>query len=93
MNHSSRKPSGSKSSGAEISPPLGDHVRAAVRQYLERIDGFDAGSLHALVMAEAEKALIGTILEVAGHNQTRAARILGLSRGTLRKKMALYGLE
>lgn len=78
---------------AETSPPLGEHVRVAVRQYLTRIDGFDAGGLHALVMAEAEKALIGTILEASGHNQTRAAQTLGLSRGTLRKKIALYGLE
>ena len=78
---------------SEKSPPLGVHVRAAVRQYLDRIDGFDAGGLHALVMAEAEKALIGTILEISEHNQTRAAQTLGLSRGTLRKKIALYGLE
>lgn len=78
---------------SENSPPFGEHVRAAVRQYLARIDGFDTGGLHALVMAEAEKALIGTILEESGYNQTRAAQTLGLSRGTLRKKIARYGLE
>lgn len=86
MDHTGRK-------HPETSPPLGEHVRAAVRQYLDRINGFDTGSLHALVMAEAEKALIGTILDASGHNQTRAAQTLGLSRGTLRKKIALYGLE
>jgi Fis family transcriptional regulator len=33
------------------------------------------------------------VLKYAGGNQTRAAEILGLNRGTLRKKLKQYGLD
>jgi len=74
-------------------PPLCEHVHAAVEEYFAQLDGHSSGDLYNLVMQEAEKALIETTLSHCGFNQSKTAIVLGISRSTLRKKMALYNLE
>ena len=83
--------SGSLESGPTIT--LAEHVRSAVEQYFLQINGHPASNLHAFVIGEVEKPLIETVLKHAGHNQTKASRMLGISRSTLRKKISQYGLE
>ena len=46
-----------------------------------------------MVLAEVEPPLLETVMEYTKGNQTRAAEVLGISRSTLRKKLALYGLD
>jgi Fis family transcriptional regulator len=46
-----------------------------------------------MVIEEVERPLIETVLDYAQGNQTQAARLLGISRSTLRKKMAHYGIR
>ena len=72
---------------------LSDHVRLAMRAYFARLDGHEATNLYAMVLDEVEKPLIETVLEQCGHNQSKAAQVLGLSRSTLRKKMTQHGIE
>lgn len=72
--------------------PLCDHVRQTVNRYLEQLQDHEAVDLYAMVMAEVEKPLLEVILEHSGQNQSKAAKALGLSRSTLRKKMDFYGL-
>ena len=43
-------------------------------------------------MAEVEAPLLSCVMEHTEGNQTRAAEYMGLNRGTLRKKLKLYGL-
>jgi Fis family transcriptional regulator len=43
-------------------------------------------------MGEVEKPLFRAILEYVGGNQSQAAEILGINRGTLRKKLMAYKL-
>ena len=45
-----------------------------------------------LVMREVEKPLFRTVMEYADGNQSQAAEILGINRGTLRKKLKTYKL-
>lgn len=70
--------------------PLRDCVRAAVRTYLSHMAGQDVEGLHRFVMDEVERPLIETVLDAAGNNQSVAARMLGISRSTLRKKLGAY---
>jgi Fis family transcriptional regulator len=44
-------------------------------------------------LSEVEAPLLEVVMQFTGGNQTRAAAILGLNRGTLRKKLRQYGLE
>lgn len=73
--------------------PLSAHVKQTVEQYFLHLNGHDAVDLHAMVIAEVEKPLLKATLEHAGNNQTKAAKALGLSRSTLRKKLEFYGLS
>lgn len=70
--------------------PLRECVRNAVRAYLCNMADQDVQGLHRLVMDEVERPLIETVLESTNNNQTVTARILGISRSTLRKKLTAY---
>ena len=73
--------------------PLSAHVKQTVEQYFSHLNGHDAVGLHAMVIGEVEKPLLQATLEHSGYNQTKAAKALGLSRSTLRKKLEYYGLS
>lgn len=72
--------------------PLREAVDAAMRRYFDHLDGGTVTDLYAMVMAEVEAPLLATVLDYAHGNQTRAAEILGLNRGTLRKKLKQHDL-
>jgi Fis family transcriptional regulator len=61
-----------------------------MRCYLWRLDGHEVSDLHEMVLGEVERPLIETVLDHTDGNQSQAARMLGMSRSTLRKKMARY---
>lgn len=69
---------------------LCDHVRNAVLDYTAKLDGIEISNLYEIVMLEVERPLIMTTLELCGHNQTKAAQMLGISRSTLRKKLSVF---
>ena len=72
--------------------PLHLHVEHAVRQYFTALDGTQPHNLYELILQEVEKPLLSVVLENTRGNQTKTAQILGLNRGTLRKKMQMYDL-
>lgn len=73
--------------------PLSTNVKKAVELYFLQLNGHDAAGLYAMVMSEVEKPLLESVLEHTGYNQTKAAKILGLSRSTLRKKLDEYNIS
>ena len=77
----------------EKPPPLRACVTHSLDSYFSELGDADSQNLHAMVIAEVEKSLLGAVMKRAGGNQLRAARILGINRNTLRKKLSLYGLK
>ncbi|MCQ8105260.1 Fis family transcriptional regulator [Methylomonas sp. SURF-2] len=71
---------------------LSEHVRQSVEDYFTHLNGHDSSGLYQLVLTEVEKPLLETALKHSDFNQSKAAKILGLSRSTLRKKLELYGI-
>ncbi|MEE4659869.1 MAG: DNA-binding transcriptional regulator Fis [Halieaceae bacterium] len=71
---------------------LKQHVRQCVRRYLEELDGEDGTDVYQMVLAEMEAPLLEEVMRHTRNNQTRASQMLGLNRGTLRKKLKQYGL-
>ena len=63
--------------------PLHLSVAEALEGYFETLDGAPAGGLYDLVMNEVERPLLEAVMGRVEDNQTRAAELLGLSRGTL----------
>ncbi len=72
---------------------LRECVALALREYLKHLDGHPPGNLYQMVLQEMEAPLLEAALQHTGGNQSHAAEILGISRGTLRKKLKLYGLD
>tara|TARA_R110002072_G_scaffold116191_2_gene246609 strand:- start:6076 stop:6429 length:354 start_codon:yes stop_codon:yes gene_type:complete len=71
---------------------LREAVTAAVRDYLEQLDGQLSSDVYQMVLAEVEAPLLAEIMAYTRNNQTRASIMLGLNRGTLRKKLKQYNL-
>ena len=72
--------------------PLSECVETALKDYFEQLDGQPPAHLYEMLLAEVEAPLFKATLEHTQGNQSRAAEILGLNRGTLRKKLKLYDL-
>lgn len=72
--------------------PLGHHVAETLRIYFHNLGGQAPSNLYDLVLREVEPPLLDIVMKFTGGNQTRAAIILGINRGTLRKKLRQYGL-
>lgn len=73
-------------------PSLRDAVTSAVRAYLKDLDGQLSTDVYQMVLAEMEAPLLEEIMTYTKHNQTKASHMLGLNRGTLRKKLKQYHL-
>ena len=71
---------------------LRDNVSQAMDTYFSMLDGSDVSEVYQLVMSEVEAPLLESVLKYTRGNQTKAAKVLGLNRGTLRKKLKIYGL-
>ena len=72
---------------------LGTNVRQCLQHYFTQLDGQTPSNLYSMVLAEVEKPLIEMVLKLTNSNQSKAALVLGISRGTLRKKMAIYNIR
>ena len=53
----------------------------------------DGGRIYRGVMARVELPLLRHALELCGGNQLKAAKLLGINRNTLRKRLRLLGLR
>ena len=64
----------------------------SLRGYLAKLNGHKPLDLYAMVLREIEEPLLRSVMEYTDGNQSRAAEVLGINRGTLRKKLRIYGL-
>ena len=67
-------------------------VRRAVEAYIADMEDQEITDLYELVLKEVEAPMLNSVLRHTGNNQSKTAAILGLSRGTLRKKLRKYRL-
>ncbi|MEO1749887.1 MAG: DNA-binding transcriptional regulator Fis [Pseudomonadota bacterium] len=73
--------------------PLARMTESALKDYFKKLNGTAPGDLYELVLSEVEPPLLKTVLHYTDGNQSRAAEILGINRGTLRKKLKNYSLQ
>lgn len=72
--------------------PLRKHTEDALNHYFKSLNGDRPGDLYELVLGEVEEPLFKAVMDYTHGNQSRAAGILGINRGTLRKKLKTYSL-
>jgi Fis family transcriptional regulator, factor for inversion stimulation protein len=73
--------------------PLSTLTQEALNNYFASLNGHKPGDLYQLVMGEVEKPLFKAVLTYTKGNQSEAAEILGINRGTLRRKLKTYNLK
>lgn len=73
--------------------PLRESVRQAMDHYLAQLDGQEVTELYDLVLSEVEAPMLEAIMQFTRGNQTKASQMMGINRGTLRKKLKRYGMS
>jgi Fis family transcriptional regulator len=71
---------------------LRQSVEQSMETYFKDLDGYQVTDLYDLVMQEVEAPLFASVMNYTRDNQSKAAALLGLNRGTLRKKLKQYNL-
>jgi Fis family transcriptional regulator len=91
-NGRTRRESAANPSSARGDLPLRNHAERALSDYFSNLDGHRPARLYDMVIREVEEPLFRAVLDYAEGNQSQAAVILGINRGTLRKKLRELGL-
>jgi Fis family transcriptional regulator len=73
--------------------PLRSQAEEALHSYFQTLNGHKPAHLYDLVMREVEEPLFKVVMGHVQGNQSRAATILGINRGTLRKKLKEFGIH
>jgi Fis family transcriptional regulator len=74
-----------------VNDGLSAQVVASVKSYLSVAGNKNINlNLYELIIEEIEAPLFRTVMEMTRYNQSKAARVLGVSRGTLRTKLKRY---
>ncbi|MDR2209431.1 MAG: Fis family transcriptional regulator [Azoarcus sp.] len=71
---------------------IADAVVRTLKQYFNDLDGENPMPVYDMVMKCVEKPMLQLVLERASGNQSIAARLLGINRNTLRRKLTDYNL-
>ncbi len=72
--------------------PLRVYVEQTLHNFFAQLDGQPTTDLYDLVLAEVEAPLFASVMQYVKGNQSKASELLGLNRGTLRKKLKQYNL-
>ena len=74
--------------------PLKDEVRKALNRYFNQLDQKNTPiNVYQLVFNEVEPPLLRSVMQFSNNNQSKAAKILGINRTTLRTKLKKYKIE
>jgi Fis family transcriptional regulator len=69
---------------------LQDLVYGLVTRFLAENKGRPIDDLYDMILSEVEPPLLQAVMEKRRGNQLQAAKLLGISRGTIRKKLHRY---
>ncbi|HLS16638.1 MAG TPA: helix-turn-helix domain-containing protein [Paenalcaligenes sp.] len=72
---------------------LQESVRDSIERYLSDLGDAEPHDMLSMVVNCVEKPVIQIALEKTQGNQTRAARMLGITRSTLRKKIIAHDIK
>ena len=71
---------------------LQDCIKDSLEKYFSDLNGETTNGVFKMVTQQTESATIKFVLDKVNQNQSEAARILGINRATLKKKVSLYNL-
>ena len=71
---------------------VAEQVEAAMTGFYASQGGDLPENVYHMLLTEVEEPLLKATMRYTRNNQSEAARILGINRGTFRKKLAYYGM-
>ncbi|WP_324996621.1 helix-turn-helix domain-containing protein [Salinisphaera sp.] len=78
----------------DAAQPLSHYVGTSLDRYFESLnDSAPPTDLYHMVLEQVERPLLERVLDYNRGNQSKAAAMLGINRGTLRKKLRNYNLD
>ena len=86
------KKKGKKKSKKTADMSRSECVTLSLEGYFDHLGDERPTNLFDFVMKEVEAPMLKLVMERTSNNQSQAAEILGLNRGTLRKKLKQYDL-
>ncbi len=69
---------------------INECISRVLNHYFKDMENHFNGDLYDIILSEVEKTMIEKVMIYTNNNQSYASTILGLSRGTIRKKINLY---
>ena len=72
---------------------LSDQVKKAMKKYFSTLGDTNPKNVYELVMNEVEPELFREVMRYTNNNQSKAAKILGINRTTLRTKLEKYKIS
>ncbi len=73
--------------------PFGRSINRSLKRYFADLKGTDPADLHQQMTEELERHLFKFVMSHTDRNVSRSAKILGISRATLRKKLRKYDIS
>ena len=71
---------------------LGHQVSKSMLKYFQELDGEKPTDVYSMVLKEVELPLLEIVMKECNENQSKASKILGINRGTLRSKLKEHKL-
>lgn len=71
---------------------LSQQVSKSMRKFFRELDGENPTDIYSMVLKEVELPLLEIVMKECKDNQSKASKILGINRGTLRTKLKEHKL-
>jgi len=71
----------------ELNLSLCQYINEIIDKYFAHVDTCEAANLYQMILQEVEVPLFKAVMKHTQGNVSKAAGILGINRGTLRKKL------
>ncbi len=75
-----------------MSSEISECVRRSLSHYFRDLDGQAPHAVYDMVLKCVERPMLEVVMKQAAGNQTLAAEMMGISRGTLRRMLIQYEL-
>ncbi len=76
-----------------MSQSLHDLLKKNIKKMISGIGTNEKSNIYSLIIEEIEKIIINLVLQETQYNYFRAAKILGISRSTLYRKIETLGIR
>ena len=68
-------------------------VGISLRRYFKELDGSKASGVYQMVKNEVEGPMLEEVMNFCNGNKSEACKVLGINRGTLRKKLKQHKIK